>query len=247
MVFEIEKRNSASHELRSFESFSTEAILLFRQNYQENDLIVDLLLEKQLRLSALVRGGQKSLKRFGGKLEPLKLLRLQLRSPKGSVSFDKLFSLETADIVESYDEYRCGWNELNEGLFYIELFRDLFPKGDLESWMYNFAQQVLVAGRHLCSDSGADWRRLYVWFYFSKKMGYGLLGDKGLFLQVMGEDQFAEWQTLFEETLFSSKTLPVFQQLAGMVLEKKVIRDLYSDWIQRSHLKCKSIESWAMA
>jgi hypothetical protein len=171
MVLEIQKRNSTGHELKSFTSFSSRGILLYRQNYQENDLIVDLLLEKHVRLSALVRGGQKSLKRFGGKLEPLKLLSMQLRAPKGVVSFDKLFSLEAADIVESFDEYRSGWNQLNEGLFYTEFFRDFFPKGDMESWMYEQALKTLVAGSHLCSDAGHDWRRVYVWFYFSKHEG----------------------------------------------------------------------------
>lgn len=245
MVLEIEKRNSTGHELRSFHSFASRGLLLFRQNYQENDLIVDLLLEKHFRISALVRGGQKSVKRFGGKLEPLKILNLQLRAPKGVVNFEKLFSLEAADIVESFDEYKLGWNELNEGLFYTEFFRDLFPRGDLESWMYEEAVKTLVAGNHLCSLDGNDWRRLYVWFYFSKRAGFGVLGDKGLFSKVFLEEKHSAWLALFDQPFFSDQAVSFLNEHCGKVLEKKVIRDLYSDWMQRSHLKCKSIESWA--
>ncbi|MEZ4813729.1 MAG: DNA repair protein RecO [Bdellovibrionota bacterium] len=246
MVFEIEKRSSTSHELKAFESFASRGILLFRQNYQENDLIVDLILERGLRLSALVRGGQKSIKRFGGKLEPLKLLNFQLRSPKGLSSFEKLFSLEATDVVEVFDEYKKTWNSLNEGLFYTEFFRDLFPRGDLEPWMYQNALKSLVAGNHLCLEAGEDWRRLYVWFYFSSQLGFGLLGDKGLFARLFSEEQHTEWSALFTETLFSDKAVKFLEGQCGKVLEKKILRDLYSDWMQRSHLKCKSLESWAM-
>lgn len=246
MVFEVEKRNSASHELKSFESFASRGMLLYRQNYQESDLIVDLVLERGLRLSALVRGGQKSVKRFGGKLEPLKLLNFQLRAPKGLASFEKLFSLEATDVVEVFDDYKKTWSSLNEGLFYTEFFRDLFPRGELEPWMYENALKTVLAGNHLCAEEGQDWRRLYVWFYFSRRTGFGVLGDKGLFAKIFDESTHAEWVSLFEENIFSERSVQFLHQQGGKVLEKKVIRDLYSDWIQRSHLKCKSIESWAM-
>lgn len=246
MVFEVEKRNSASHELKSFESFASRGMLLFRQNYQESDLIVDLVLERGLRLSALVRGGQKSVKRFGGKLEPLKLLNFQLRAPKSLPHFEKLFSLEATDVVEVFDDYKKTWSSLNEGLFYTEFFRDLFPKGELEPWMYEHSLKTVLAGNHLCLEEGEDWRRLYVWFYFSSRAGYGVLGDKGLFSKIFDDSMHAQWVALFEESLFSDNAVQFLHQQRGKVLEKKVLRDLYSDWIQRSHLKCKSIESWAM-
>ncbi len=245
MVSEIEKRNSTSHELKAFESFRSRGLLLYRQNYQESDLIVDLLLDVGLRISALVRGGQKSIKRFGGKLEPLKVLNFQLRAPRGFVNYDKLFSLEAADVVESFDEYKNTWSSLSEGLFYTELFRDLSQKGEIEPWIYETALKVLIAGNHLSSDGASDWRRLYVWCYFSKQAGFGVLGDKGIFAQSVGEE-YAIWETLFTENLFSEKVVNFLTSQEGKVLEKKVIRDLYSDWMQRSHLKCKSLEAWAM-
>lgn len=245
MVFEIEKRSSASHELTAFEAFSASGLILYRQPYQESDLILDLLLDRDLRLSALVRGGQKSIKRFGGKLEPLKLLNFQLRAPKGLVTFEKLFSVEAADVIEIFDEYKNNWNALTEGLFYTEFFRDLFPKGDLESWIYRDSLKVLVAGNHLANDPAGDWRRLYVWCYFSKELGFGVLGDRGLFAQSLGEE-YDNWVTIFDEKLFSEPVVDFIARQSGRVLEKKVLRDLYSDWIQRSHLKCKSLESWIM-
>jgi hypothetical protein len=243
MVFEFEKR-AASSELKAFESFRARGFLLFRQNYQENDLIVDLLLDRDLRISALVRGGQKSVKRFGGKLEPLKLLSFQLRSPRGLSNYDKLFSLEAADVVEDFESYRKSWNSLNEGLFYTEFFRDLSHKGEIEPWFFEAALKVIVAGNHLTTNEVADWRRLYVWLYFSKRSGFGLLGSKALFASSLGE-RFEEWESIFSENLFSERVVSFLEEQAGKVLDKKIIRDLYSDWIQRSHLKCKSLETWA--
>jgi DNA repair protein RecO (recombination protein O) len=57
---------------------ATEALLLRRIDYGESDLVVTLLTEKLGKVSALARGARKSMKRFGGSLEPMHTLALEL-------------------------------------------------------------------------------------------------------------------------------------------------------------------------
>jgi DNA repair protein RecO (recombination protein O) len=57
---------------------ATEALLLRRIDYGESDLVLTLLTEKLGKVSALARGARKSMKRFGGSLEPMHTLALEL-------------------------------------------------------------------------------------------------------------------------------------------------------------------------
>jgi DNA repair protein RecO (recombination protein O) len=57
---------------------ATEALLLRRVEYGEADLVLTLLTQKLGKVSALARGARKSMKRFGGSLEPMHTLALEL-------------------------------------------------------------------------------------------------------------------------------------------------------------------------
>jgi hypothetical protein len=242
VVSQIQTKTS---ELRAFDSLKARGFLLSKQAYQENDLIVDLLLENKLRISAIVRGGQKSIKRFGGKLEPLQLLQFQLRTPPGIFSYERLFSLEAADVVEIYSGYRASWDALNEGLFYTELMRELLLKGESEEWVFRSCLRILKIANDLVLDREALlWRKIYVWSYFAQQMGFGILGERGLLNDLLAED-FEEWNLLLlSDEIFSEKAICLLSKLSENVLDKKIFRDLYSDWIQRSHLKCRSLEAF---
>jgi len=52
------------------------ALLLRRVEYGESDLVITLLTDSIGRVSALARGARKSVKRFGGVLEPMHTLRI---------------------------------------------------------------------------------------------------------------------------------------------------------------------------
>jgi hypothetical protein len=239
MVSQIQTKPS---ELRAFDSIKARGFLLSKQAYQENDLIVDLLLENRLRISAIVRGGQKSIKRFGGKLEPLQLGQFQLRTPPGVFSYERLFTLEAADAVELYSSYRSSWEALNEGLFYTELMRELLLKGEVEDWVFFSCLRILKIANELVLDRETHpWRKVYVWSYFAQQMGFGILGERGLLNQLLSE-KFEEWKHCLFEEVFSERSISLLKELSGDCLEKKILRDLYSDWVQRSHLKCRSLE-----
>lgn len=72
----------------------TEALLLRRVEYGESDLVLTLLTRSLGKVSALARGARKSSKRFGGALEPMHTLRLELDERPGA----ELFTLTAAQL-----------------------------------------------------------------------------------------------------------------------------------------------------
>lgn len=69
---------------------STDALLLRRVEYGEADLVLTLLTEKLGKVSALARGARKNSKRFGGVLEPMHTLALDLDERPGAELFTLL-------------------------------------------------------------------------------------------------------------------------------------------------------------
>ncbi|HEY5376881.1 MAG TPA: recombination protein O N-terminal domain-containing protein, partial [Polyangiaceae bacterium] len=60
------------------------ALLLRRVEYGESDLVVTLLTDSIGRVSALARGARKSVKRFGGVIEPMHTLRISYDDRAGA-------------------------------------------------------------------------------------------------------------------------------------------------------------------
>lgn len=60
------------------------ALLLRRVEYGESDLVVTLLTDSMGRVSALARGARKSVKRFGGVIEPMHTLRISYDDRSGA-------------------------------------------------------------------------------------------------------------------------------------------------------------------
>jgi DNA repair protein RecO (recombination protein O) len=69
---------------------ATEALLLRRVEYGEADLVLTLLTQKLGKVSALARGARKSNKRFGGVLEPMHTLAVELDERPGAELFTLL-------------------------------------------------------------------------------------------------------------------------------------------------------------
>ncbi len=63
---------------------TTDALLLRRVEYGEADLVLTLLTQKLGKVSALARGARKSARRFGGALEPMHTLAIQLDERPGA-------------------------------------------------------------------------------------------------------------------------------------------------------------------
>jgi DNA repair protein RecO (recombination protein O) len=69
---------------------TTQALLLRRVEYGEADLVLTLLTQKLGKVSALARSARKSMKRFGGSLEPMHTLLIELDERPGAELFTLL-------------------------------------------------------------------------------------------------------------------------------------------------------------
>jgi DNA repair protein RecO (recombination protein O) len=74
----------------------TEALLLRRVEYGESDLVLTLLTQKVGKVSALGRGARKSTRRFGGALEAMHTLLVELDERPGA----ELFTLVSATLKQ---------------------------------------------------------------------------------------------------------------------------------------------------
>lgn len=240
----VEVKLRENTELKAHALFSSRAFLLSKHPYQESDLIVELLLDRGMRVAALARSARKSIKRFGGSLEALQLLEVQLSVPRSGFHYEKLLTLVSAETREAFATYRTDFKRLESGLFFNSLLRDIFPRGDLDSNTFQIAEEIFRLGS--LESTGAysdDWRRLYVWMWLSLHLGYGQLGERGLFREMVGE-HFAAWMGALQRSLQHEVASEIVEIFADMPIEKALLRDLYSDWIGRSHLRCQSLEQW---
>ncbi len=64
--------------------FSTDAILLKRIEYGDHDLILTLLTRERGKISTIAKSAKKSVKRFGGILEPFSMLTVVCTAPRRS-------------------------------------------------------------------------------------------------------------------------------------------------------------------
>ncbi len=100
---------------------TTEAVLLRAVPYGEADLIVHLLGRRLGKLGAFARGARKSVKRFGGGLEPFTLLRVEVQERRGA----DLFDLRSASVLEPHLALRNDLGCLAHAGYASELAREL--------------------------------------------------------------------------------------------------------------------------
>lgn len=100
-----------------------EAVILTAGDYREADRLVTLFSLEHGKLRGIARGAKRSVRRFGGALEPFARLRLQLRLTDG------LCPLAGADIVSVYPGVRGDLSRIAMASYACELVDRLLPEG----------------------------------------------------------------------------------------------------------------------
>lgn len=83
-------------------TLTTPAILIRRLNYGDNDLIITFYTLEQGKMAVMAKSAKKSVKRFGGILEPFSVLQVVCRQGRGK----GLPLLQEAALVHPFDEIR---------------------------------------------------------------------------------------------------------------------------------------------
>lgn len=103
---------------------TTTGVVLRTTAVGESDLVVQLFTREHGRVSAIARGARRSRRRFGGGLEPLVLLSIELGRRKRGAD---LWSL---DAIEARDDHRALASDpivLGHAAYGLELVRELAP------------------------------------------------------------------------------------------------------------------------
>jgi DNA repair protein RecO (recombination protein O) len=104
-------------------TYATEAVVLRSLRLGEADRIVHLYTQDRGRLGAVEKGIRKTKSRFGGRLEPLSHVALQLHQGSG-----ELQTVTGVDLVRSHSAVREQPYRLSVGLIGAEAMLRLFPE-----------------------------------------------------------------------------------------------------------------------
>src|SRR6059036_3444972 len=104
-------------------TYSTEAVVLRSFRLGEADRVLHLYTQDRGRIGAVAKGIRKTKSRFGGRLEPLSHVALQLHQGSG-----ELQTVTGVDLVRSHSAIREQPYRLSVGLIGAEAMLRLFPE-----------------------------------------------------------------------------------------------------------------------
>ena len=104
-------------------TYPTEAVVLRSLRLGEADRIVYLYTSERGRIGAVAKGIRKTKSRFGGRLEPLSHVSMQLHQGSG-----ELQTVTGVDLVRAHSTVREDSYKLNVGLIGAEAMLRLFPE-----------------------------------------------------------------------------------------------------------------------
>ncbi len=104
-------------------SYTTEAVVLRSIRFGEADRVLHLYTAARGRLGAVAKGVRKTTSRFGGRLEPLSHVELQLHQGSG-----ELQTITGVQLVRPHQTARDDYYRLSVGLIGAEAMLRLFPE-----------------------------------------------------------------------------------------------------------------------
>lgn len=119
---------------------TTRALLLRSVDYRESDRVVTLLTERFGKRSALARGARASKRRFGGQLQPLCVLEVQLQRGRG-----ELETLHAAQIKLPFTRILADLARMSAGFAGVELLRELTAEHEADPALFALAVSFLQA------------------------------------------------------------------------------------------------------
>lgn len=115
------------------------ALLLKRTDFRELDVIVTLFTARYGKIQALARGARRSRKRFGGALEPIHTLDVDLQEPKRG----DFFELSQASVLKPRLTLPQSLERLNAAGKLLSWLRKALPERSPEPELWHLANSLL--------------------------------------------------------------------------------------------------------
>jgi len=98
------------------QQIETKALIIKGTNYGESDRIMVLITEDLGNIKGIAKGARKSLKRFGGALEPFTLTKLLIKEGKGELCY-----INDAKVVNTFKSIKSDIEKISYGSYILEL------------------------------------------------------------------------------------------------------------------------------
>ncbi len=129
--------------------YHSKGVVLRRFNLSEKDKVVTVLTEKYGRVKCVARSARKIKSRFSASLEPLSFVEVVFFGKEQQ----ELYSLNQADIVESFQTVREDLSRLYLGIYFCELIDVFLPEAHPEPRAYALLTDALHA---LAAGAGGE-------------------------------------------------------------------------------------------
>ena len=146
----------------------TEAIVLRTYRLGEAEKIVSLFTRQMGRLRAVARGAQRTKSRYGGSLEPLSYVRIEIFERENR----DLLYLNSVELIESFFSMQADYRVQLAAQFLAEVGERLLPEREVNERIFRLLLAVLRALKH----SGEVNRPLLYFDYWMVRLG-GFLPD----------------------------------------------------------------------
>jgi DNA repair protein RecO (recombination protein O) len=112
---------------------STPAVVLRTVDYSDKDVIVTLFGEETGKLGAIAKNARASKRRFGGGLQPMRLLRVHLaRRPNRDLA-----RLDEIDVIEDFPDIEADFDKITAAAYATELLRELTVELDPDPGLFH--------------------------------------------------------------------------------------------------------------
>ncbi len=223
------------------------ALLLTSQPLGEKDRIVRFLCLEHGKVSAVAHSAAVSKKRFPpALLEGFNLLKVTLSSPRGAAenSGGMLWTLNGAELKQSYDHFRVGYREIEMGLFPLKMIVDLVPDGPTDEALFRSLGRYMRDSNVLNIGSISWWLPLAFWTWFAHFQGFGdLTADLESLKRSSENDFWTLWHASLarNEADFSS-LFKFMQKNPPPSLSGGDMRQIYARWLELSGMQWKHFE-----
>jgi DNA repair protein RecO (recombination protein O) len=144
-------------------SVCCEAIVLGTIDYRESDRILTLFTLEHGKIRGIARGAKKSVRRFGGALEPFALLRTEIVLKEG------LSLVQQADILNVFPKIRNDLEKIGLAGYACELTDLMLPEGMANPRLFRLLASYL---EHLDSFPPSSSDRRFFEMNFLNVLGY---------------------------------------------------------------------------